>query len=64
MRKVVWTASTDPDGDAVSYQWQLATAVDFATVIVQVTVSETRFVTTLATLAANLQGVELGGLFV
>ncbi len=54
---VTWTESIDPDGDTVSYTWQLATAGDFTegTVLLSAeTGTETRFETTLGALAALL----------
>ena len=58
-----WTESTDPDGDEVTYAWQLSAADNFALVLFnQDTGTATSFGTTLGTIDALLEqaGVEVG----
>ncbi len=61
--EVTWTESTDPDGDTVTYTWQLAATSDFANVHLSMDVgSETRFETTVGVISGLLaqNGVDVG----
>ncbi|MFQ5571366.1 MAG: T9SS type A sorting domain-containing protein [Rhodothermales bacterium] len=59
--EILWDAATDPDGDTVTYRWQLS-ADTFATMLIDVDTGEnTRYETTLGALATLLtdNGVQL-----
>jgi hypothetical protein len=52
---VTWSASSDVEGDAVTYTWQLATSIDFTSIIVESeTGSTTQYQTTFGDLATLL----------
>ncbi len=52
---VEWTTSADPDGDAVTYTWQLSDSDDFAILVLEESAgSETRLELNLGTVAAAL----------
>lgn len=60
---VIWTDATDPDGDALSYTWQLSASEAFAEVLFQQeTAAATQVETTLGVVAGLLDaaGVMLG----